>query len=292
MRHAVIAVAASLVFAVGFVHGCSSASDQPLQSQNGGTIGPGGGEMLGPSGASVTVASGALSSDTALRIDLSTSGHPSLPTNRQAIGQVFAFTPHGQQFGSQVTVKVPFTNGNAGAPELLTAAPSGQWGVVAGATIAGNAIEAKVPHFSFFVVAVATDAGAPVVDSGSANDAASDADGSAMYASGSIDGTWRLMSKICNGVPVDMTNVAATDFTIANTVGSFTNSICSIPVTLSYPDATTVVWVIGQNTCGGVGDTHTATWVISGNTLTVTEQLTPADEFACPSGTQVSTLQK
>jgi hypothetical protein len=250
--------------------------------------------MVGPSGASVTVPAGALSGDTALKIELSTTDHPTLPAARQPIGPVFAFTPHGQSFGSQVTVKVPFTNGNAGAPELLTAAPAGQWGAVAAATMVGNGMEAKVSHFSFFVVAVANDGGALPADSAAPSDAASDADGDAASAvgSGAIDGTWRLMSKTCNGNPVDMTNVPATDFTITDATGSITNSSCNIPVTLTYPSATAVVWVIGQNTCGGVGDVHTATWVITGNTLTVTEQLTPADEFGCPSGTQVSTLQK
>jgi len=315
MRHGATLLAASLLFTLGAVYGCSSSSDQVQQPQ-GGTIGPVGGQMLGPSGAAVTVPSGALSSETVLAIEISTSGYPALPAGEEQMGSVFAFTPHGQSFGSNVTVKVPFTRGSAGTPELLSAAPGGAWSVVAGAIASGNAMEAKVAHFSFFVVAAASDAGAPAADAGSDaaqaaadggadvdataadgdaagadGDAAQPPDGGALF-SGSMDGTWRLVSKICNGTAVDMTGALPTDFVVTGTTGRFVNSMCDIPVTLSYPGAGSVVWVIGQNTCGGVGDTHTATYVVAGGTLTLTEPMTPAGEFGCPSGRQVSTLQK
>ena len=45
----------------------------------------------------------------------------------------------------------------------------------------------------------------------------------------------------------------------------------------------------GQQTPGG--DVHDAGFVRSGDTLTLTEELTPVNEYGCGSGRQVSTLK-
>jgi hypothetical protein len=229
-------------------------------------MGSAGGDLTGPEGARLVVPSGALAAKTVLAITVATSGYPSLPTGTQTQGKVFAFTPHGQSFATPVTITVPFGAGGGVSSRLLSAQPNGVWVTVAGTSVVGSALQASVSHFSYFV------------------DAAPGA--------GPIDGAWRLDKKVCNGTVVDMTNWPTTTFNISNTTGSIVNSMCNIPITLSYPTAGTVGWVIGQNACGGAGDQHSATYQVQGNTLTLTEALTPPNEYACNSGMQVGTLTK
>jgi len=117
-----------------------------------------------------------------------------------------------------------------------------------------------------------------------------------MPAAGTLDGTWRVDGKVCNGKDVDMTSVPETHLNVQGTTGSFSNSVCTIPITLSYPASSQVDWVIGQVDCAGsttgTGDHHSATYTVSDGILTLTEAMTPAAEWGCPSGTQVSTLTK
>jgi hypothetical protein len=109
---------------------------------------------------------------------------------------------------------------------------------------------------------------------------------------GPIDGAWRVDKKTCNGLDVDMSHAPETTLIIQGSSGRFENSYCTIPVTLTYPAAGSVEWVIGQNTCGGVGDKHVATYEVTPTTLTLTEELTPAGEWGCGNGRQVSTLTR
>jgi len=109
--------------------------------------------------------------------------------------------------------------------------------------------------------------------------------------SGPIDGTWRIDKKVCNGTNVDIGS-AVTMFSITNKTGRVYNQFCDIPVTLSYPGNSSVEWVIENNSCGGAGDRHAATYLVQSTTLTVTEAMTPAGEYGCSSGMQVTTLTK
>ena len=117
--------------------------------------------------------------------------------------------------------------------------------------------------------------------------------GPEVASTGPADGTWRLDTKVCNGTAVDISSTE-THFILKGTSGTIVNQYCTITVTISYPAASRIDWVLGQVDCmgstQGSGDHHSAAYVISGGTLTLTEEMTPADEFGCPSGTQVSTL--
>jgi hypothetical protein len=137
------------------------------------------------------------------------------------------------------------------------------------------------------------DAGADGSDPGPVSDVVAGDPGPDVPAGASLDGIWRLDRKVCNGTDVDITGWPETRFTIQGTSGSITNEFCSIPVTISYPSAGRVDWVLGQVDCQGssqgTGDHHSATYTIAGSTCTLTEALTPADEYGCGSGAQVST---
>lgn len=241
------------------------------------TVGTTGGTVAGPSGGSVVIPAGALSATTSVAIAPVSSGFPPLGATSQAQGEVLAFTPHGQSFAVPVMVTVPFTGGTGSGLRLMTADPGGSWSVVSNAVVSGNAMTASVNHFSYFAVVNPADA-----DGGSG---------------GPLDGTWVIMAKVCNGNPVDMRTWPTTTFTITNTTGQMKNVYCTIAVTLTYPAAGAVEWTIGQTVCPAVdggnsagGDHHSATYTLVGSTATLTEAVTPAGEYGCANGRQVTTL--
>jgi hypothetical protein len=101
----------------------------------------------------------------------------------------------------------------------------------------------------------------------------------------SIDSTWRLDTKVCNGQNVDITGTT-TYFIITNMTGRIFNQFSDLTVTLSYPGNSTVLFAVAG------GSQHTATYLVQGTTLSLTEAMTPVDEYGCSSGTQVSTWTK
>jgi hypothetical protein len=137
------------------LHCSSSETSAPAAGGDGGTEGgtntpapptPGATTVSG-SGASVDVPAG--TSDVVITI---ATDAPPLPPGVTALGNVFAFTPHGKTFASPVTIHIPFTAPTSGIPVLYTASPGGAWTPVEGATNAGGMSTAKVSHFSFFAV--------------------------------------------------------------------------------------------------------------------------------------------
>lgn len=120
-------------------------------------IGAAGGTVSGPSGAQVAVPAGALAQDTAIAVAQSDQGAPARPTALAAVGEVFAFTPHGTTFAVPATVTVPFdaTRLAAGAtPVLYKTDGTGAWQAVPGAAFSAGRATAAVDSFSWFVVAV------------------------------------------------------------------------------------------------------------------------------------------
>ncbi|MFN9479059.1 MAG: hypothetical protein ACK6C0_06305 [Betaproteobacteria bacterium] len=118
-------------------------------------IGPPGGTVDGPNGTRVVVPAGALTTYVDIAIAAAgTAGVPSFPPSGvSAIGNAYAFTPHGTAFAQPATVRVPFDPAAlpAGAtPRLYRAEPGGSYAEVAGATVSGNFLEAQVGRFSFF----------------------------------------------------------------------------------------------------------------------------------------------
>lgn len=120
-------------------------------------VGAAGGTVAGPSGAQVEVPAGALTQDTAIAVTQSDQGAPARPAALAAVGQVFAFTPHGTSFAVPATVTVPFDAARlaAGAtPVLYKTDSAGDWQAVPGASFSAGRATATVDSFSWFVVAV------------------------------------------------------------------------------------------------------------------------------------------
>jgi uncharacterized delta-60 repeat protein len=144
--------------------GGSDASPQPNPQPNplpAGTIGAGGGTVIGASGGQVVVPAGALSQNVTILITQSSTGAPALPAGVTVAGQMFAFQPHGTSFASPATVTIPFDPAlvPAGSSVSLYKTTAGEagWEIVSGATVSGSSISAAVTGFSYMV------AGAPVV---------------------------------------------------------------------------------------------------------------------------------
>ena len=126
-------------------------------------IGPAGGTVSDPGGASVTVPQDALATTVMIGVTRVASSGPApgemipLPAAVRAAGEAFALTPHGMSFERPVRVHVAFdatlAARAAGRPlQLYTAAAGGDWSVVPGGQVTADAVEASVDHFSFFVV--------------------------------------------------------------------------------------------------------------------------------------------
>jgi len=120
-------------------------------------IGAAGGTVTGPSNAQVVVPAGALSTNTQIAVEQSSTGAPALTAGLTSYGQVFAFTPHGTTFTTPATVTVPFDPALVPAGETpalykTTSARTG-WEQVPGATVSGSTMSGDVTSFSNFVVA-------------------------------------------------------------------------------------------------------------------------------------------
>jgi uncharacterized delta-60 repeat protein len=127
-----------------------------IAPQPGGSA-PNGGTITGPAGSQVVVPAGALSQNVLIEITQSSSGAPALPPGVTAVGQIFAFTPHGTTFSKPATVTVPFDPARvpAGFSATLykTNATQSAWEAVTGATASGGMMQGQVTGFSYFVVA-------------------------------------------------------------------------------------------------------------------------------------------
>jgi hypothetical protein len=110
-------------------------------------------DVLGPFGASAAIPSNAIADSSAIAISVTTSGYPALPSNVETLGNIYAFTPHGQSFASPVLISVPFgAAADALSPALYAAEPGGSWTTVQDAQQVGTAMEADVDQFSYFFV--------------------------------------------------------------------------------------------------------------------------------------------
>lgn len=134
-------------------------------------IGAAGGTVAGPNGAQVVVPAGALAANTAIAVAQSSTGSPALPAGLSAVGQVFAFTPHGTAFATPATVTLPFDAASvpAGATVLLFKTnAAGAWEQVPSATLSAGTLSAQVKSFSWFTPVVMPVADVQVTAPGSA----------------------------------------------------------------------------------------------------------------------------
>ena len=115
-------------------------------------IGPAGGTVSGPNGAQVVIPPGALTTNVDIKVEMTATGAPALPTTVTAAGQTFAFTPHGTIFAVPVTVTLPFdaaTVPTGLTPGLYKTNAQDQWEAVANATVDAGTMTAQITTFSF-----------------------------------------------------------------------------------------------------------------------------------------------
>lgn len=117
-------------------------------------IGPSGGTVRGPGGAEVIVPAGALSTFVEISIDEVATSTPSFPPSGiDAIGALYAFTPHGRTFDLPVTIRVPFDPRwvpDGATPRLYRAEPGGAFAEVVQATVDDVFLTGMVDGFSYF----------------------------------------------------------------------------------------------------------------------------------------------
>jgi Immunoglobulin I-set domain/NHL repeat len=120
------------------------------------TLGAAGGTVRGPDGLSVRIGAGALDSELTIALATDSVGAPPLPAGIVAVGPVYAATPHGIAFDRPAELRVPLNPAAFAAagsrPTLLTAAPGGEWVVLAGARRDGDAMVVDVTTFSYYTV--------------------------------------------------------------------------------------------------------------------------------------------
>jgi hypothetical protein len=145
--------------------GCktNSIDNQTNNSSNTGgvnVIGPQGGIVLGPEGASVRISAGALTKDETISIRVAEPGqYPPLPGTYSTLSKVFAFEPHGLKFLTPAIITLPFTadgQGNAGvtgirAEGTQASATESSWQPIT----AQVAVDAQIstPSFSYYALA-------------------------------------------------------------------------------------------------------------------------------------------
>ena len=119
------------------------------------SFGPSGGNLLGPSGFTLTVPAGALASS--VNVTVSGLGSSSYPSNMPTIPSawtlqslVYEFQPSGQTFAKPVSIGLPYS-GASGA-FVGTAEPSGSWSTASGASFGSSLATLSTSHFSFYGV--------------------------------------------------------------------------------------------------------------------------------------------
>lgn len=137
---------------------CDPGDPQPARP----VLGAEGGSVAAD-GVEIQVPAGALDAPVEILIDASPADAPALPAGLTARGDIVALLPHGQAFAVPVSLRIPFAGAVAlDDLRLYTAEPGGDWRVVDGAVVDGDALRAEVAHFSYFLAGE----GAPVTNCG------------------------------------------------------------------------------------------------------------------------------
>ena len=142
------------------------------------TVGPSGGDVIGPDNAEVKIPAGALSEDIPIMICKLQSGYPAFPADAgwaPAPGSsVYGFEPHVTVFQQPVTLRIPYIDPGAGTPvRLVTAQPDAMWTTVDGVPVSNGFATASFAHFSYFSVITGDGAEPPPAEGGA--DAETDA---------------------------------------------------------------------------------------------------------------------
>jgi hypothetical protein len=128
------------------------------------TVGPAAQDLVGPDSVEVDVPANAVATSIQVTLSVEATGFPALPSGDASAGNVFSFTPDGQTFAAQVTVKIPYTASGSGTPTLLTAEETDTtWTTVSGSSTTtsatGTFLTAQTSHFSFYTVVMSSGGG-------------------------------------------------------------------------------------------------------------------------------------
>jgi photosystem II stability/assembly factor-like uncharacterized protein len=137
---------------------CGSSDDAPPPppppAVGSATIGAAGGFVDGPDGVRLALPPDATDNSITFRIARDDSGAPPVPAGVDLVSAIYAITPHGQEFGLPVAVRVPSIPARAAgrATFLMKAAPGGRWAVIGTDSAAATALQASIDSLSYFAV--------------------------------------------------------------------------------------------------------------------------------------------
>lgn len=141
--------------------GCKSNTvDQSNNSNNtnsyvSAVVGPPGGHIDGPDGATVDIPMGALTTDVKVRVG-SVVG-PTLKPGWSLASKVFAFEPHGTTFASAVQIGFPFNGDPASLAVIRANDERGPWETISAAQLVGGRAQIPTTTFSLYAVVAGAD---------------------------------------------------------------------------------------------------------------------------------------
>jgi formylglycine-generating enzyme len=146
---------AAVVVACAFAVACpgeesSGPAPSAVVSQ---VVGPSGGTVTSPSGASVEIPADALEKSVSIRISELSGEGPELPPGRSRVSPIFAFEPHGLEFRRDVIVTLPHSAGSAEVG-MVRAAVGSDFGTIAVSSVTSSTVSAQTTSFSFFAATI------------------------------------------------------------------------------------------------------------------------------------------
>lgn len=152
-----VLVLGTILAACGGGSGSDGSGTTPANPPSG--IGPAGGVVTGPYGATLTVPSGALTNTVDLAVARDAAGAPDLlASGVDTAGAPYALTPHGTAFAAPSTVRIPFDAARIPTdadPVLYKAEPGGAFAPIA-TTIDNDMLVADVSGLSWVIPAYAS----------------------------------------------------------------------------------------------------------------------------------------
>lgn len=151
MRHFILQFCGFVLAVLLAACGGSGDDDHGTAPQGGTVVGTAGGTVNGPGGVQLVIPPGALAADTTIKIEQSAHGAPALPSDLAPLGPMFAFTPHGLQFATPVTLTQPFDAAAVPAgtfPALYKTNTQNQWDRLDNVTFGLDTVSAQITGFS------------------------------------------------------------------------------------------------------------------------------------------------
>jgi formylglycine-generating enzyme len=140
-------------------------------------VGPSGGTVTSPSGASVEIPADALEKSVSIRISELSGEGPALPPGRSRVSPIFAFEPHGLEFRREVIVTLPHSAGSAEV-SMVRAAVGSDFGSIAVFSVTSSTVSAQTTSFSFFAATIEENGAGGAPGDGGTPDGSAGADSS------------------------------------------------------------------------------------------------------------------